>query len=113
DRVHGGVFTERDEGRIDTDKEWWPQAEAIVGYLAAYQDSGRGEYLDAAVGAWTFTKQHLVDRQNGEWRRRVSMAGDVSRGGEKVGPWKCPYHNARACLEVISRVDALLAGAKK
>ena len=30
---------------------------------------------------------------------------------EKVGPWKCPYHNSRACLEIMSRVDELLARA--
>ena len=53
----------------------------------------------------------MLDRERGEWRRRVSRSGDQSRGGEKVGPWKCPYHNARACLEVMSRVDALLSSA--
>ncbi|MEO6527654.1 MAG: AGE family epimerase/isomerase [Gemmatimonadaceae bacterium] len=112
DPVHGGLFYERVDDRLDTDKEWWPQAEAIVGFLSAYQDSGRSELLDAAFGTWRFIKAHLVDRRNGEWLRRVSRSGEESRGGEKVGPWKCPYHNARACLEVISRVDSMLSGAR-
>ena len=111
DAEHGGVFDELEDGHLDTDKEWWPQAEAIVGFLAAFQDTGRGEYLEAALGAWSFARDHLFDRKHGEWFRRVSRAGDESRGGEKVGPWKCPYHNGRACLEVIARVDALLADA--
>lgn len=109
DTVNGGLFNECVDGHLDTDKEWWPQAEAIVGFLAAFQDTGRGDFLDAALSTWRFVTVHLIDRRNGEWLRRVNRAGDESRGGEKVGPWKCPYHNGRACLEVISRVDALLA----
>ena len=109
DAEHGGVFYERKDDRLDTDKEWWPQAEAIVGFLAAYQDSGDERYLAAATSTWGFIERHMVDRRGGEWFRRVSRAGDRTRGGEKVGPWKCPCHDARACLEVIARVDALLA----
>jgi cellobiose epimerase len=109
DPVHGGVFNETENGRVDTDKEWWPQAEAIVGFLSAYQESGRPAFLDAAAATWGFARRHLLDHCHGEWLRRVSRAGDESRGGEKVGPWKCPYHNARACLEVMSRVDDVLA----
>ena len=108
DSEHGGIFHGRAGDDLDTDKEWWPQAEAIVGFLAAYQASGDTRYVDAALATWRFVERHLVDRQHGEWYRRVSRAGDRSRGGEKVGPWKCPYHNGRACLEVIERVDALL-----
>ena len=109
DSEHGGVFYERDGDRLDTDKEWWPQAEAIVGFLAAYQDSGDERHLDAAASTWRFVERHMVDRANGEWLRRVSRSGHRSRGGEKVGPWKCPYHDGRACLEVMGRVEALLA----
>jgi mannobiose 2-epimerase len=100
DAEHGGLFHERDGDHLDTDKEWWPQAEAIVGFVAAYQASGDERFLDAAVSTWRFVVRHLVDRRHGEWYRRVSRSGDRSRGGEKVGPWKCPYHNSRACLEV-------------
>lgn len=108
DTVHGGLFYASEHGALDTDKEWWPQCEAIVGFVAAHQESGRSDFLDAAAATWRFASRHLLDGRHGEWRRRVSRAGSESRGGEKVGPWKCPYHNARACLEVIRRVDALL-----
>jgi mannobiose 2-epimerase len=109
DAEHGGLFNEREGDRLDTDKEWWPQAEAVVGFLAAYQDSGDERHLDAAVATWRFIARHMVDRRNGEWFRRVSRSGDRTRGGEKVGPWKCPYHDGRACLEVIARTNALLS----
>jgi mannobiose 2-epimerase len=111
DQEFGGLFNESDGDTLDTDKEWWPQAEAIVGFLAAYQQSGDEALLRPALDTWRFVERHVVDRRNGEWRRRVSRSGNESRGGEKVGPWKCPYHNARACLEIMSRVDALLAPA--
>ena len=101
DAEHGGVFNERDGEHLDTDKEWWPQAEAIVGFVAAYQDSRDARYLDAALSTWQFVERYMVDRRNGEWFRRVSRSGDRTRGGEKVGPWKCPYHDGRACLEVL------------
>jgi cellobiose epimerase len=105
DTEHGGLFNERDGEELDTDKEWWPQAEAIVGFLAAHRESGDAAYLEAALATWRFVDRHMIDRQNGEWFRRVSRAGDVTRGGEKVGPWKCPYHDARACLEVMGRTE--------
>ncbi len=109
DTEFGGIFYEANAGTLDTDKEWWPQAEAIVGFLAAYQQTADESCLRAALDTWRFVERHMLDRDHGEWRRRVSRSGDQSRGGEKVGPWKCPYHNSRACLEVMSRVDALLA----
>jgi cellobiose epimerase len=113
DAEHDGIFYGRAGDQLDTDKEWWPQAEAIVGFLAAYQESGDPDYVDAALSTWRFVERHLIDRRNGEWLRRVSRTGEHSRGGEKVGPWKCPYHNGRACLEAIERVDALLAPAAR
>lgn len=106
----GGLYNEAEPaGVLDTDKEWWPQAEAIVGFLNAYQETGRREFLDGSRAVWAFTRAHISDRQHGEWFRRVARDGSVRPGHEKVGPWKCPYHDARACLEVMARVDRLAA----
>ena len=105
DVEHGGLFNGTDaRGMLDTDKEWWPQAEAIVGFVNAFMETGDDEYLDAANATWAFVQRHVSDAEGGEWHRRVSRAGEVRLGHEKVGPWKCPYHNARACLEVMKRV---------
>lgn len=105
--TNGGIFYEAASSvEIDTDKEWWPQAEGIVGFLSAYHETGRDAFLHAALKTWEFTKRCIVDVERGDWHRRVARDGSLRPGHEKVGPWKCPYHNARACLEVMARVDA-------
>lgn len=107
----GGLFYEAEpDGTLDTDKHWWPQAEAIVGFLNAYQETGEADFLAAAVEAWAFTKQHVIDRRSGEWFGRLTRAGVPYDDEDKVGLWKCPYHNARACLEVMERTAAITTG---
>lgn len=107
----GGIVYRSADGKVDTDKEWWTQAEAIIGFLNAYHETGRWAFLDAAIGTWTFVRRHVLDNEHGEWHRRVSRDGTVRPGHEKAGPWKGPYHNARACLEVIRRIDRDLSAA--
>lgn len=104
----GGLLNERGaDGHLDDDKHWWPQAEAVVGFLNAYQHTGDAAFAEAALATWAFIQRTIVDREGGEWHFRVSRSGEPYRGEEdKVGPWKCPYHNARACLEIMERVGA-------
>jgi cellobiose epimerase len=90
---------------VDTDKHWWPQAEAVVGFLNAYQLSADPTLLDAALHSWSFIQERIVDAEGGEWFFRVSQTGEPYREEDKVGLWKCPYHNARACLEVLHRTE--------
>jgi mannobiose 2-epimerase len=99
----GGIFWTGDRrGPIDTDKHWWPQAEAIVGFLTVFQETGDQRYLKAAEKAWAFTKLRVLDAGGGEWFGRVSQAGVPYADEDQVNLWKCPYHNVRACLEVMN-----------
>jgi cellobiose epimerase len=101
----GGVLAEADpKGITNTFKEWWPQAEATVGFLNAFQISQDPVYLEASQRSWKFSEVHLVDRQHGEWYHGVSRGGKKS-GAPKISFWKCPYHNSRACLELLSRLS--------
>lgn len=104
----GGLMYEAGPaGVLDTDRHWWPQAEAVVGFLNAYQLSGRRHFLDAAERSWAFIEKYIVDRKHGEWFWLVSQAGVPDAAQDKVGPWKCPYHNSRTCFEVMERLDGL------
>jgi mannobiose 2-epimerase len=108
DTAQGGVFAERHEdGRLDDDKHWWMQAEAVVGFLNAFALTQEEPFLDAAERAWAFVERFLIDRVHGEWRWRVKRDGTPVPGLPKVEPWKCPYHNTRAAFEVRDRVALL------
>lgn len=106
----GGVYNEGSPaGLTNTNKEWWPQAEAVVGLLNAYQLSGDARHLAAAKRTWDFIAARLIDRRSGEWLRGVTRDGTVLAQELKVSFWKCPYHNGRAGLETAARLRALAA----
>lgn len=100
----GGMMNEgNSELVIDTDKHWWPQAEALVGLVNAWQLTNEDRYLEVALRIWNFIQLNLID-PNGEWHWRVDGHGNVVRSEDKAGFWKCPYHNGRAMLELIRRL---------
>jgi mannobiose 2-epimerase len=104
----GGLMNETEPDVLkDTDKHWWPQAEAIIGLVNAWQLTGNGSYLDEAKSVWQFIKEKLIDRQHGEWHWRVNRQGEVNFDEEKAGFWKCPYHNGRMAIEVARRFGML------
>ena len=101
----GGLRYELEPGgHWAADKHWWVQAEAMVGFYNAYQVSGEAHFQAKAAGAWQFIQQHLLDRENGEWFWGVRPDYSPMPGEDKAGFWKCPYHNGRACLEMLRRL---------
>jgi len=107
----GGIFYEGNpQGVTDSEKVWWPQAEAMVGFLNAYQLSHAPHYLNASYRVWEFVQTQISDHQYGEWLWSAPD-GSIPPNQEKVSPWKAPYHNGRACMEIMQRVDQLLGRA--
>lgn len=100
----GALFNERHGDHLDSDKHWWPQAEALVGFINAWQLSNDTLYLDEAEKVWRFIEQHLIDNEFGEWFWRTDKNGEPYLQDEKAGFWKCPYHNSRALMEAIERL---------
>lgn len=103
----GGLWYEYEQNskHLVKEKHWWPQAEAMIGFFNAYQLTKDETYLKHAVKSWNFIKSHLLDKMNGEWFWGVNKDYSIMQKQDKAGFWKCPYHNARACMEVIARIE--------
>jgi mannobiose 2-epimerase len=105
DHENGGLFSACDEtGKIHPKKEWWPQAEAVAGFYNAYELFGEQKYFDAANSIWDYINNYFADRSNGEWHNELYPDNTPDTSMPKAGFWKCPYHNARACFEIIRRI---------
>lgn len=107
--VNHGINYEYDfeKKHLDTDKHWWVQAEAVVGFFNLYELSHNPKYLEHSISTWKFIEQYIKDPINGEWFWGRKANGELMRD-EKVSFWKCPYHNARACMEISKRIDKII-----
>jgi len=104
----GGLCYEgRAEKITDPNRQWWPQAESVVGFLNAYELSGDRSFLEAAQKAWDFIAKYFADKKNGEWFWRVDRSGCPDPTEPKVSQWKGPYHSVRTCLETIRRLQQI------
>lgn len=101
---NGALNNERDKDKIDNKRVWWVQAESVVGYINAYQNSGDKKYLDTVKSVWEWIKTYQIDKRDGsEWWGETTYEGKPMMTVAMVNPWKCPYHNGRMCIEVIGR----------
>jgi mannobiose 2-epimerase len=103
----GSLIYEKDHatGHIDFDRHWWVQAEAVVGYFNTYELTRNAEYLTKAENTFAYIKANLIDKKNGEWHWSVKADGSINITDDKAGFWKCPYHNGRMCIELMTRIN--------
>jgi mannobiose 2-epimerase len=87
------------------EKHWWVQAEAMIGFFNAYQIASNEKHLKHSLNSWQFIKQYISDDKNGEWFWGIKDDYSIMQNEDKAGLWKCPYHNSRACLEIINRIN--------
>jgi len=93
------------EGVEEESRVWWAQAEAVVGFLnMARKHPDEPKYLQAAEDIMEFIKDKIVDKRPGsEWLSEVMPDGSHTEKRKPiVEGWKCPYHNGRMCLEILS-----------
>ncbi len=86
---------------------WWVQAEAVVGFLNAFEISGERKFLYAAAGIWEYIKQHMIDYDHGGWHPDLDDDGNPVPERLKANAWTGPYHNVRMGLEVSRRLAGL------
>lgn len=101
----GGLWYEYDpkEDELIAEKHWWPQAELWIGMTNAWQLTKDKSYLDIVEKNIEFVKNYIIDKENGEWIWGVNE-DYLKINKDKAGFWKCPYHNSRACIELIKRL---------
>lgn len=106
----GSIFYEAEPAGISNpEKHWWVHAEGVVGFYNAYQIcpviefTRREKYLAAALRLWDYIETEFVDKQHGEWFKVLDHLGTPHADHPKAGPWEDPYHQARACMEIIKR----------
>ena len=91
------------KGEIFKKIQWWQQAEAVVGLLNAFKISRDEKYYNHARNAWSFIEKAFADKKNGEWFYELDEDGRPTESYCKVSEWKGPYHNSRACMEILKR----------
>ena len=102
----GEVFHEGTQREaVDRSRIWWVQAEALVGFMNAWQVTADERFLEASRASWAFIRDYQRDTEYGEWAwySRLDRAAPPIY---KAGFWKAPYHNGRAMLEMIRRLSA-------
>lgn len=103
----GELYNERRflNGHLDTTRIWWSQAEALVGFLNAYQLSGHDKFANAAAASWDFITQYVIS-EGREWNWFSDLdVGETSP--YQAGHWKSCYHNGRAMIECLERLETL------
>ena len=100
DKEYGGIINFRDCRNLPPQdyahdmKFWWPQTEAIIASLYAYQATKDEKYLamHRQVSDWTYA--HFPDHEFGEWYGYLHRDGTVSQPA-KGNIFKGPFHIPR------------------
>lgn len=115
DAEYGGVYADVPMTRlaVQTDKQFWQQAEVLVGMLDAYQLLGEEKYWDAFRNVLTFVFEKMVVMESGgEWSERVDRSGRPIDGA--LGhAWKINYHTVRSMVQSIHRLRQIVRSRKE
>ncbi|HET6427236.1 MAG TPA: AGE family epimerase/isomerase [Phycisphaerae bacterium] len=110
DREFGGVFVEgpHDGPATVTEKQFWQQAEVLVGLLDAAALFGDEAYWDAFRNVYDFVFARFVRMEaGGEWFERLDRRGrpiDDALGHA----WKISYHTVRSMIQTVKRLEMLV-----
>lgn len=113
DIEYGGIINFRDcKGYPPQDysqdmKFWWPQTEAIIATLYAYEATGDEKYVEMykKVNEWTYT--HLPDKEFPEWFGYLHRDGTVAQPA-KGNLFKGPFHIPRMLIKSQLIIDNIL-----
>ena len=104
DKQYGGIINFRDCRNLPPQdysqdmKFWWPQTEAIIATLYAYEATGDDKYLiwHKQISEWTYA--HFPDCECGEWYGYLHRDGTVAQPA-KGNIFKGPFHIPRMMIK--------------
>ena len=97
-----GIHYEIVNGELNTNRAWWPQAEAALAFEFGWRMTREPVWLERLKEQWRYILRVIADSRAGsEWLNELSEDG-ASIGKPLVEEWKCPYHNGRMCLRLMS-----------
>lgn len=105
----GGVYVEGSHaGEVyDREKEFWQQAEVLIGMLDAFRIYGDEKYLKAYHSTHRFVFDKMIHHNVGEWLPLLNRQGDPI-WTHMSHSWKVNYHSVRSMVQSIVRLDKLL-----
>ena len=109
DREYGGVYVEGPPRgpAIQTSKEFWQQAEAMVGFLDAALIFEEDRYWEAFEIIFDFVWTRVINHEVGEWWALLDRDGTV-RWDYLGHEWKISYHTVRAVIQTLQRLEESL-----
>jgi mannobiose 2-epimerase len=110
DPEFGGVYVEgpHSGGVYDMEKEFWQQAEVMIGMLEACLRFGPKKYWPAYVNVHRFVFDKMINHPVGEWWPLTTREGKPI-WTHMSHSWKVNYHTVRCMVQCIERLERLLA----
>lgn len=102
----GGIFYGGVGGTVDDRrKNWWAEAEALLGFATLAARTGAERYWRATAETWAWIRDHQIDRVHGGWCEEADQP-EMPKGH----PWKAAYHDGRALLFTARLLDSMAEG---
>ncbi len=109
DDEYGGVYVEgpHSGGVYDREKEFWQQAEVMIGMLEACLRFGPERYWPAYENVHRFVFDKMINHPVGEWWPLLAREGKPV-WTHMSHSWKVNYHTVRCMVQSIKRLEKLL-----
>jgi len=114
DKEFGGIINFKDcmnlppQDYAQDMKFWWPQTEAIIATLYAYEATGDSKYLDMHKQISDYTYAHFPDKEYGEWYGYLRRDGSVAQPA-KGNLFKGPFHIPRMMIKSYDLCNKILS----
>ncbi len=90
-------------------KNWWAQAEALNTLLmfSEMYPNDSMNYQQKFFKEWQYVQTYLIDHEHGDWYEEGLDNSPEYKTKLKAQIWKTTYHNFRALMNCINRIDSM------